>query len=119
MARRLRRRHGRSPRRSQRVPERTTLQGKEAAGESSRAASSSLRISPDRSAEKPTVSNQTPIAIVPPGFHLVVPKPEYYVILPGFQQEFLRAPALVALTEIVLGTLAGAWYYTEQFAKSV
>jgi hypothetical protein len=37
----------------------------------------------------------------------------YYLILPGFRQEFLRGPALVALTEIVLGTLAGAWYYKE------
>ena len=38
----------------------------------------------------------------------------YYLILPGFRQEFVRGPALVALTEIVLGTLAGAWYYREQ-----
>jgi len=38
----------------------------------------------------------------------------YYLILPGFREEFLRAPALVALIEIVMGTLAGAWYYKEQ-----
>lgn len=37
----------------------------------------------------------------------------YYLILPGFREEFLRAPALVALIEVVLGTLAGAWYYAE------
>ncbi len=38
----------------------------------------------------------------------------YFLIVPGFREEFLRFPALVALTEVVLGTLAGAWFYKDQ-----
>ena len=35
----------------------------------------------------------------------------YYVIAPDYRAEFLRLPALVALLEVVLGTLAGASVY--------
>jgi len=35
----------------------------------------------------------------------------YYLIAPDYRAEFLRLPALVALLEVVLGTLAGASIY--------
>ncbi len=35
----------------------------------------------------------------------------YYLIVPDYRAEFLRLPALVALLEVVLGTLVGASVY--------